>query len=268
MFECKLICADIDGTLLDGNHQITDETKQAIDKAFKKGITVALVSGRISQSLAVLQKELDITGPLGCYSGSLVLDKGKILASHPIDWHNCLHVLSFIADSGLETFVFSNESWYMDHKGPWFAIEAEVSKTQGRIVPFSELEARFRLSSELPYKLLCMSEDTLLIQEMEQKLQKQFSSVLNIYSSSPKYIEISKKGIDKGHAVRTLCTAYGYAPSQVMAIGDYYNDIGMFREAGYSVAMENAPDAVKKHANHITSSNRENGLAKAIEAIL
>ncbi|MFA6785553.1 MAG: Cof-type HAD-IIB family hydrolase [Sphaerochaeta sp.] len=268
MFECKLICTDIDGTLLDGNHQITDETKHAIAKAYKQGITIALVSGRIAQSIAVLQEELDITGPLGCYSGSLVLDRGKTLASHPVHWQSCLNVLSAIEGSGLETFVFTNESWYIDHWGPWYDVESEVSKTQGRIVPFSEMEERFSSSLELPYKLLCMSEDTLLIKNMERKLKEQFSSVLNIYTSSPKYIEISQKGIDKGHAVRALCTAYGYAPSQVMAIGDYYNDIGMFRAAGYAVAMDNAPDEVKQYACHITSSNKDNGLAKAIEAIL
>ncbi len=53
-----------------------------------------------------------------------------------------------------------------------------------------------------------------------------------------------------------------------MAVGDYYNDIGMFRAAGYAVAMANAPEEVKSHAHACTASNSEDGLALAIEAVL
>lgn len=53
-----------------------------------------------------------------------------------------------------------------------------------------------------------------------------------------------------------------------MSIGDYYNDLGMFREAGLSVAMGNAPDDVKARADVVAATNREGGLGQAILAIL
>jgi len=268
MFDCKLICTDIDGTLLDTNHQITAENKRVIAKAYQKGITIALVSGRKASSLVVLQKELGIHGPLGCYSGALVVDEGKILASHPISWEDIERVLSFVHGRGLESFIYTDRRWYVHKENPWMAFETSVSKTEGKVVPFDELPEHCTSNGELPYKMLCMHEDPLVVQNMEILLREKFSSVLNIYLSGPRYLEISAKDVDKGHALEAICEAYGYETSQAMAIGDYFNDLGMLKVAGYSVAMANAPDEVKRHAHAITATNDEDGLAKAIEAIL
>ena len=268
MFDCKLICTDIDGTLLDTNHQISAENKRVIAKAYKKGITIALVSGRKASSLEALQKELDITGPLGCYSGALVVDRGNILASYPISWEAIQQVLSFVEGKGVESFIYTDRRWYIHKDSPWMAFEKTVSKTDGKIVPFEQLPDYCAKNKETPYKILCMSEDMEVVLHMEKLLQQKFSSLFNIYRSGPRYLEISAKDVDKGHALEAICTAYGYETSQAMAIGDYYNDLGMLKVAGYSVAMANAPDDVKAHAHRVTASNSEDGLAKAIEAIL
>ncbi len=268
MFDCKLICTDIDGTLLDTNHQISAENKRVIAKAYQKGITIALCSGRKASSLEHLQKELGIHGPLGCYSGALVVDEGKILASHPIAWEDAQQVLSFVEGKGFESFIYTDRRWYIQKESPWMAFETSVSKTEGKVVPFDELPDHCADNGELPYKLLVMSEDPLAVQKMEIQLQQKFSSLFNVYLSGPRYLEISAKDVDKGHALEAICEAYGYKTSQAMAIGDYYNDLGMLKIAGYSVAMGNAPDDIKAHAHAVTASNSEDGLARAIEAIL
>lgn len=268
MFDCKLICTDIDGTLLDTNHQISAETRRVITKAYQKGITIALVSGRKASSLEMLQKELGIRGPLGCYSGALVVDEGKTLASHPISWDDAQKVLAFVEGKGVETFIYTDRRWYVHRESPWMAYETSVSKTEGKVVPFDELPDHCMRSGETPYKILCMSKDVEVVLKLERLLKEKFSTVLNVYRSGSIYLEISAKDVDKGHALEAICKAYGYETSQAMAIGDYYNDLGMLKVAGYSVAMANAPDDVKIHAQRVTASNSEDGLAKAIEAIL
>ncbi len=268
MFDLKLICTDIDGTLLDTNHQITAENKRVLNKAYQKGITIALVSGRKASSLDVLQKELGIKGPLGCYSGALVVDEGKTLLSHPITWEDAQKVLAFVDGKGLDSFIYTDRRWYVHKENPWMAFETSVSKTEGKVIPFDKLPEHCADNGELPYKMLCMSEDPLVVSRMEVLLQKEFSSLFNIYLSGPRYLEISAKDVDKGHALEVICEAYGYETSQAMAIGDYFNDLGMLKVAGYSVAMGNAPDEIKRHAHAVTATNDEDGLAKAIEAIL
>ena len=268
MFDCKLICTDIDGTLLNSEHRISDENKKAIQLAVQNNILVSLVSGRIAGSLEVLQKELGITGPLGCYSGSLVLDRHEVLASHPITNDQARRILASLASSGLQAIIFGKEHWYIDTSGKWHDKEAKVSLYEGTVCDFSPLLDSWEQEGESPYKILCMSEDSALVQTMETTLQALFHTELNVFRSSPQYLEISAKGIDKGHAVQAICKKYGFSSSQVMAVGDFYNDLGMFREAGYSVAMGNAPDDIKSQADTVTRTNDENGLALAIEAIL
>lgn len=268
MFDCKLICTDIDGTLLDPEHNITDRTREAIRKARKRGIIVALVSGRISSSLKRIQEQLGITGPLGCFNGSLVLDEaGSTLEAHPITLSACRQVLSFLEGSKLETFVFTNETWYMNQHNAWYDTERKASKTDGKVLDLNLLEQNLA-ENERPFKLLSMSNDPDYVKRMKARLEQAFSASLNIVSSSPRYIEISARGVDKGHAVRSLCNAYAIAAGSVLAVGDYYNDIGMFRAAGYPVAMGNAPEEVKAHAAFVTASNKEDGLAQIIEAVL
>ncbi|NCC64833.1 MAG: HAD family phosphatase [Spirochaetia bacterium] len=268
MLEYKLICTDIDGTLLHPDGTITERTKKAIKEAYTKGIIVALVSGRLSHSLRLLQKELDITGPLGCFNGSLILDEaGTEIEAHPLDLQTYEKLLCFLFDNNVEHSVFTNERWFMREKNAWYDVEVQTSHIEGNVHALERL-SKIMHPNERVFKVLVMDENPSTIQVLQEKLIKQFGQSLNIFNSSVRYIEILARGIDKGHAVRSLCKTYAIDASEVISIGDYYNDIGMFRASGYAVAMDNAPDLVKKHAHYITKSNREEGLALAIESII
>ena len=76
MSKYKMLCLDIDGTLLNSSHKISLRTKEAIKKLYEeKDIRIILVSARMPKGIVFLQKELGIKEPIICYSGSLVLDK-------------------------------------------------------------------------------------------------------------------------------------------------------------------------------------------------
>ena len=82
--------------------------------------------------------------------------------------------------------------------------------------------------------------------------------------SAPVNMEISPKGVSKVYGVRRLCHHLGIDMSQVMAIGDSLNDLALIQAAGLGVAMANAEPIVKEHADWITLSNEEDGVAEAI----
>ena len=60
----------------------------------------------------------------------------------------------------------------------------------------------------------------------------------------------------------------GISTDAVATIGDMQNDLAMFRTSGLSIAMGNATDDVKQQATEVTSSNQDEGFARAIEMIL
>ena len=82
------------------------------------------------------------------------------------------------------------------------------------------------------------------------------------------YLDVTPPGHDKGTFVETIAKRLGISTDAVATIGDMQNDLAMFARSGISFAMGNATDEVKKHANHVTDSNENDGFAKAIERIL
>jgi Cof subfamily protein (haloacid dehalogenase superfamily) len=88
---------------------------------------------------------------------------------------------------------------------------------------------------------------------------------LDVTSSWPDNLELMPKGVHKGAAVKELAERLGITAANVMAIGDYDNDISMIAYAGCGVAMGNASQAVERAAKHVTLSNGEDGVTEAIE---
>ncbi|MTL48593.1 HAD-IIB family hydrolase, partial [Turicibacter sanguinis] len=88
---------------------------------------------------------------------------------------------------------------------------------------------------------------------------------LEVVSSWKNNFEVMKKGSSKGEAVKQLTKYFNLTPDEVMCIGDSENDLSMIQFAGVGVAMGNATEDVKQAAQFITTSNKEGGVANAIE---
>jgi hypothetical protein len=82
------------------------------------------------------------------------------------------------------------------------------------------------------------------------------------------YLDFVAPGVDKGSAVRQLAETVGVPLSEIVTLGDGENDVPMFRQAGFSIAMGNASDAVKREARETTLTNDEDGFAMAVERFI
>ncbi|WP_240697294.1 HAD family hydrolase [Sporolactobacillus sp. THM19-2] len=86
------------------------------------------------------------------------------------------------------------------------------------------------------------------------------------FSSSKNNVEVNNQGVSKASGIEILLKHFHLNPAEALAFGDGENDLPMFRVAGHSVAMKNAPEHVKRHADEVTDrSNAENGLCKYLE---
>lgn len=268
MHPYSLICCDIDGTLLNSDHTISERTKRAVRAVVGRGIAVALVSGRSPQSLTLLQEELSLTGPLGCFNGALSLDAEQhIIDEQPIDYRSALRALDELAHTELEFFLYTNESWYVQAHNRWYDSEVALTGIPGTIAPLRELESLLE-GDEKPFKLLAMHRDRFYITDMTGELAAHFAGRLNIFNSHPLFIEIMAPDVDKGRSVRAFEEHYQVTRDRVAAIGDYYNDIPMFQAVGLAVAMGNAPPGVQAHAHQIAPANTEEGLARFLESLV
>ena len=78
-------------------------------------------------------------------------------------------------------------------------------------------------------------------------------------------MEITAPGVDKGEALKVLCSKLGIDASEVMAFGDADNDLGMLSWAGWSFAMGNGTDKAKAAAKYVTGRNSDSGVAQGVE---
>ena len=83
--------------------------------------------------------------------------------------------------------------------------------------------------------------------------------------SKPFFLEFTEVGVDKGTSLHHLIQKLGIQQSEVIAMGDSYNDVAMIEFAGLGVAMGNAPDDIKALANYVTDTNMNDGVAKVVE---
>ncbi len=266
MNKIKMICLDIDGTLLNSEHKISRRTKEIIEiVANEKQIPVILVSARMPKGILFLQKELNINEPIICYSGALVMDeKANILSNCGISVLDVRQVYNFAHEIGVHMSLYKDDEWYIEEIDEWAKQESEITNIKPNIICFTDLFNLWDQEKLGPNKILCMAKPN-KIKALDVLIKGYNSNNLNIYPSKPTYLEIMPNNVSKTSAIEILMSKFNIQRSEIIAIGDNYNDIDMIQFAGIGIAMGNAPDGVKQYADNITFSNDEDGVAEAIK---
>ena len=259
----KMICLDIDGTLLNSKHEISEKVKNAINMAAnEKNITVILVSARMPKGITFLQKELEIEQPIICYSGALILDKdSKILAKEIIDVSNLKEIYKLVSEHNVHMSLYRDNEWYIEDMDYWAKQESEITNIIPTVIEFNELIETWEKEGTGPNKILCMGDP----EKINLLKEKTKVIALNIYPSKPTYLEIMPIAASKTSAINVLQKKFNIDKSEIIAMGDNYNDIDMLEYAGLGIAMGNAPDEVKKHGKDVTLTNDEDGVAAALK---
>lgn len=266
MNKYKMICLDIDGTLLNSKHRISQNTKKAIQIVSKEmQIPVILVSARMPKGILFLLEELNISQPIICYSGALIMDdKNNILSNVNITIPDVKQVFNSARCIGVHVSLYKDNEWYIQEMDKWAEQESEITNISPIITSFDDLFNVWEQEKSGPNKILCMAGSN-EIKALDMKIKSYHSSNLNIYPSKPTYLEIMSNNASKTSAIELLCKKFHIQKSKVIAMGDNYNDISMIEFAGLGIAMGNAPEQVKQYADDITLSNDEDGVAAAIK---
>ncbi len=263
MAEYKMVFSDIDGTLLNSEGVITEDTARAIGRLQNAGTPFVLVSSRPPFGLSHLHEELKLNAPTICYGGSLVMDKESALHEAPLLGQDGLYVVETAARFWPEVCctLSTIDRWIVDDlKNPWVILENKVTG----IVPTQGNVRGVLASGETVYKMLCMGEPE-EIAALEELLERE--GRVSAKRSKPIYLEITARGVCKSSAIRFLCDAKGISAEETVSFGDNFNDADMLEHTGLSFAMGNAPDAIKQIASRVTHDNDHDGIARALEDV-
>jgi Cof subfamily protein (haloacid dehalogenase superfamily) len=264
----KAVAVDVDGTLLDSNHRLRDDVKDALTDLVENDFHVILATARGPKILGAVLRLLPFSPLLVCFSGAWVgeFDTETFRPTREIlnRRHSMVVARSIVAKAlelNVEPNILTVDTWRARKMTREIALESQIAECSPLITP-----ALFEDGLE-PNKILLITAE----EESNEPLHTiadSMQSVCNAAFSKPNYLEIVPLGVHKAAALRHLTAMLGLELSQVAAIGDGLNDIEMLREAGLGIAMGNAPDGVKSEADWVTGTNNEGGVAQAVRKLL
>ncbi|MFT9078420.1 Cof-type HAD-IIB family hydrolase [Ethanoligenens sp.] len=264
---CKMICSDIDGTILNTSHQLTETTRRTAAEALAQGIRIVLVSARMPQGMEPIRLALSLPDTLICYGGALITEDGLAVFNRFLPLSEAEHILNAARQLHIHSSLYRQNHWIIEQPDAWAQQETDITGLVPEIVPFPDVFRQWNEAHTGPNKILFMAaphDITVLKQAVEQEAH----AGLICYRSKPTYLEVVPKDGSKRQAVSFLCKRYGISSKDILAIGDGENDRDMIAFAGIGVAMGNASDAIKQTANFITRTNDADGWAFAIQQFL
>jgi Cof subfamily protein (haloacid dehalogenase superfamily) len=260
----KMIALDMDGTLLSPKESITPRVHHAIHLAAKRGIHVVLATARPPRSVRFYHRALKLQTPIISHNGALIWDENQKCVLRHISLPHALvrRVIEFARRRCPEVIpsVEIIDKLYSDHFGivPVDAIPA------GRCFN-PDVIAAMETFLHVPVTRVMFHAKPSIIEELYQTLPHRFEHRIGLFRSDSRLLQIVAPETNKALALDFVCKSYGISRNNVLAVGDNANDLPMLQWAGISAAMANGPEHIRKAARHVVPSNREDGVAVAIE---
>lgn len=259
----SIVFLDIDGTLLNSQHQIMPQTKQLLNRLEGRGVPIVLCSARSPGGVDTVARQAGLNSPTVCYSGGLILNTDRsILRDAGIESGLAIRFKRFVAERypDMISSAYLYDVWLVDDLAhPAVVREARISEC----TPVKGTLELATQSASHVHKLLCIG-DPKQVLALQNDAAKQFPELVFV-RSAPTYLEVMPQGNSKQTAVEALQAYYGLNREEMVAFGDSFLDEGMIRYAGLGVAMGNSPAPVKEAADRVTASNDEEGIYIALK---
>ncbi|WP_210129293.1 Cof-type HAD-IIB family hydrolase [Staphylococcus sp. GDX8P66P] len=282
----NLIATDMDGTLLNAAHEISEDNIQAIKYAQSQGITVVIATGRAFYEANAPINQTDLKVPYICLNGAEVRDESfNIMSTSNLNRELINRITEELNKENIFYQVYTNLGIYTENPLRDLEIYIDIAQRAGQVADVEKIKSGIQkridngtlkvvdnydkiqdTPGEIVMKILAFDSDLEKIDRVSETLAK--SESLAVSSSSRGNIEITHSDAQKGIALNTIAERLNIDMKNVMAIGDNMNDVSMLERVGYSVAMENAAPEVKAIAKYETDSNEQSGVGKAIMKLL
>jgi Cof subfamily protein (haloacid dehalogenase superfamily) len=262
----KCISIDLDGTLLNSKHEITEASVRALNELSELGHTIILNTGRAYGDVIKLKAVQDMEVPIFCINGSVLYSKDRELlyeATIPISTYKKL--FSFLKELGVGILVYTNYGGFPSTLPPLHQKSKDELDTLFQEFNYSPILEKPDLKI---YKLIALvhRDDQDKIAVVKSALEGNFD--LSMASSFPNNVEITSSEAHKGKAILRYQEMLNIKFDEIIAFGDGGNDLGQFEVASTSVAMGNAPLAIQQQADLVTKTNDEDGFAFAVSELL
>ncbi len=261
----KLLALDIDGTLTNTQKEITPNTLKKIIEVQEKGHIVAIASGRPLPGIRKIADTIQLDrfgGYVLAFNGGRIVNykTGDVVYQAALDNDTVREVYDYClkAGCGMVTYDGDRVITGTDIDG-YMTFEASINHMEiMRIDNFKEY-------IDFPLNKCLLTADPDKAEQIKADLIKKIGDKVTIFRSEPYFVEIMPQNVHKATSLEKLLNILDMNVKDLIACGDGYNDLTMIDYAGIGVAMANAQDIVKEHADYITLSNDDDGLVPVID---
>lgn len=271
----RMVWTDLDGTLLDGESCVAEETQNVLCDIIGSHCPLVLATARGAGERIPYQS---LPGPLYLVAcgGAHVLERstvGDLLDLHVLCFTQaqCEGFVRAAEEHGVTLWLCHTDKIFVK-RGAVGAAESKVLETQFPADPdhadiFCDVEVfDEKLMERRPAIEICVvtPEADAFVARVSDTLS---ALGLQAFSWAPEkpIVNVKLAGVDKASGLRWLCDYLGCSPDHAVAFGDGANDVPMLRLAGLGIAMQNAGEAAKGAANVVSEwSNVQHGVAKEL----
>src|SRR6266436_770465 len=269
----RLIALDIDGTLLDSRWKLPEANRAAIAEAIRRGIEVALVTGRRYDFAMPIALQIDSPLTMIVSNGALIRTQdGRTHLRHLLPPDTAARVLEMTKpwrDGAGVVFDRPRENQVilevLETDDPIrTAYYARNKEFIGQAIPLESCLTEDPIQVMLSGKVAPMREAEAVLRNAQNA--EEFGLAATVYDSRDfAMIDVIHPQCSKGASLAEWATLRGLTREEVMAIGDNHNDLEMLSFAGIPVVMGNCVPELRNFGWHETASNDHNGVAAAIE---
>lgn len=257
----KMVVTDMDGTLLNSNHQVSPFFFQLFEALKKKNILFVAASGRQYNSIVDKLRPIKDDIIIIAENGGFAMHREKELLSTPLNPKHTQKILDILDTiEGAYPVLCSKYNAYVTNKSNKF-----VAKLREYYTEFNILDTLSDFDGEI-VKIATYHFDS--SEKFLYPPVQHFEKELKVKISGENWMDISDVNAHKGFALQKIQELHGILPEETMVFGDYNNDLEMLALAHYSFAMENAHPNVLKAANYTTGSNDNLGVERILERLV
>jgi len=260
----KVVVSDLDGTLLNPNHVVSEYTKKTIRKLTDSGVHFMIATGRHHVDAERIKKSIGIEAYLVTGNGSVVKDPtGKTIYQALIDESIAKKILEIDVVAGVFKNIYQGDHWMIEEID-------DIFKDYYAKGEFEYKQVLFKDYYDKPIsKIFFTSLTSDKLKPLATQIERTFGDFVDVTFSIPECLEIMPKGVNKGKAILETIPNFNANAGEVIAFGDGLNDLEMLSVVGIGYLMGNADQTLKEKLpkNEVIESNAEDGVAQKITAL-
>ncbi|MCM3118380.1 HAD family hydrolase [Neobacillus sp. MER 74] len=262
----KCISIDLDGTLLNSQHEISVENEKVLNELKAQGHCLILNTGRAYADVIKLKAVQNMEIPIFCINGSVLYSETRELmyeAVLPISTYK--NILEKLKGLGVGILVYTNYGGFPSTLPP---LHGKSKQELDELFQTFNYDTILEKDNLKIYKLIALVHPDQVeeIEKVKTALEGKFD--ISMASSFPNNVEMTSSEAHKGKALLRYQQMMNLSFEEIIAFGDGGNDLAQFEVATTSVAMGNAPALVQQKADIITKTNDEDGFSYAVRELL